>query len=304
MRRNSIECWSLTKLYGRFKALDSVTLSVAPGELFGLLGPNGAGKSSLLKILVGLVRPSSGWAQTGGFPPGHMLQGAQVGYLPELFRFHEWMTGAELLNFHGRLLKMPASELRARIDMVLELTGLSSAGDRKIAAYSKGMQQRIGLAQAVLGRPKVLFLDEPTSALDPIGRAHVRVLLEGLAAEGTTIFLNSHLLTDVERICTRMAIMNDGRIVKEGSLSDLVGAPRLRIVLDKLSDDLMAAVRRRFGAADVTGAAEFLLEIDDREMIPQIANFLVAEKRRIYEISEENGSLEQAFLRLLGAEAH
>lgn len=296
----AIECWALTKRYGAVNALDGLSLRVEPGEFFGLLGPNGAGKSTFLKMLVGLVRPTSGWAQVAGFPPGSRHATSVTGYLPELFRFPGWMTGRELLLFHGQLLDMRAADARDRATEVLDLVGLAAAADRKISGYSKGMQQRVGLAQAVLGRPRILFLDEPTSALDPIGRAHVREVLLGLADEGTTIFLNSHLLTDVERICGRIAIVNEGRVVTAGAPRDLVGDRTIVARLDKVDSDLVAAIEQRFGPVVWSeNHAEISIKLGSDEIVPELANFLIESGRRLHELRRETDSLEQAFLKLL-----
>lgn len=281
--------------------MDGLSLAVRQGGIFGLLGPNGAGKSTLVKILVGLVYPTSGLAQVAGFPAGHISAKRDLGYLPELFRFPGWMTGTELLDFHGRLLGMGATGRRARSLEVLELTGLTKAADRKIAGYSKGMQQRIGLAQAILGRPKVLFLDEPTSALDPIGRAHVRELLQLLAAEGTTVFLNSHLLTDVERICDNVAIMNHGRVIKTGTMTELSGKISLLARVDALPDGFLGELTTLFGPAQSdNGTPEIRIELASDDLIPAVADFIISRGCKLYELRPIAGSLEEAFLEIVG----
>lgn len=300
---SAVKCRAVTKRFRNLTAVDSISLDVEPGRLFGLLGPNGAGKSTLVKILVGLVRPTSGWAEVGGFPPGHLAAQRQIGYLPELFRFPGWMTGSELMDLHGRLLGMDASGRRRRGGEVLELTGLAGAADRRIGQYSKGMQQRVGLAQAILGRPKVLFLDEPTSALDPVGRVHVRDLLLRLTGEGTAVFLNSHMLTDVERICDRVAILRDGRLIKEGTLAEIAGGLSLSIKLDAITDGLLAEIEKRFGPVyRPNGSPEFRVELSDRESVPAVADMLVASGRKLYELRTITASLEEVFLEIFGGE--
>jgi ABC-2 type transport system ATP-binding protein len=251
-------------------------------------------------MLVGLVEPTSGYAQVSGFPAGHLCAKRDLGYLPEMFRFPGWMTGAELLDFHGRLLDLPRSDRRSRSIEVLELTGLAEAADRKIATYSKGMQQRIGLAQAILGRPKVLFLDEPTSALDPIGRVHVRHLLQRLATEGTTVFLNSHLLTDVEMICERIAIVNSGKVVTMGSMADLAGKTMLHVRVDALPNEFLDELRERFGPVECNnGTPEFRIQLDDDKMVPAVADFVISHGRKLFELRPAKGTLEETFLEII-----
>ncbi len=297
----SIECWAITKRYGRLTAVDGLSLTVDEGGIFGLLGPNGAGKSTLVKMLVGLVKPTSGWAEVAGRPAGQVAAKRAVGYLPEMFRFPGWMTGAELLELHGRLLGLPPMDRRAGAAQALELTGLTQAADRKIATYSKGMQQRVGLAQAILGKPRVLFLDEPTSALDPIGRAHVRKLLQLLAAEGTTVFLNSHLLTDVERICRRVAIVDRGRVIREGTMAELSGGVSLLARVDSLPAGLLEELAQRFGKVSCdNGAPEFKIELAADDMVPAVADFLVGSGRKLYELRQITGTLEETFLKIVG----
>lgn len=300
----AIECYAIKKKYGRLTAVDGLSLKVAPGELFGFLGPNGAGKSTLIKILVGLVQPTSGWAQVAGFTSGHKESKRCIGYLPELFRFPSWMTGAELLDFHGRLIGLERSERRRRSLECLELTELTEAADRKIGTYSKGMQQRIGLAQAILGRPAVLFLDEPASALDPVGRARVRGLLEHVSGEGTAVFLNSHLLTDVERICARVAIVNKGRVVREGPPAALSGRLSLYLLLDEAPHELLVELGKRFGEVfKDNGRPELRITLDNGDAAPDIAEFLVHRGRRIFELRRETDSLEQTFFEAVGEAA-
>ncbi len=215
--------------------------------MFGFLGPNGAGKTTTVKILLGLVRATAGRATIFGRSVDRPETRRAVGYLPENFRFHEWLTGNELLDFHGRLAGVDAEERRKRIPEVLERVGLAGRGDDRIGGYSKGMTQRIGLAQAILHRPQLVLLDEPTSALDPIGRRDVRDFIRGLRAEGVAVFLNSHLLSEVEMVCDRVAIVDHGRVVAAGSLDELVGGTaELRLDLGCV-DDHAQGVLAHFG---------------------------------------------------------
>src|SRR5437763_2050814 len=209
----------LRKAYGGVTALAGVDLEVAEGELVGLLGPNGAGKSTLVKITCGLVRPSSGRAEICGAKAGSLDARRRIGYLAELFRFPGWYSADELLTLHQRLAGSSGDE--AERAELLELVGLTEARERRVEAMSKGMQQRLGIAQALVGSPPLLLLDEPTSALDPVGRRTVRTLLEELRARGISVLLNSHLLSEIELVCDRVAILLHGRLISEGSPAEL-----------------------------------------------------------------------------------
>ena len=227
----------LTKAYGKTIALRGVTLTVAPGEAIGLLGPNGAGKTTTVKILTGLVRPSSGTARLFGRPAGDPKARQRLGYLPELFRFPDWMTGEQVVSFHADLAGVSRADRTARVAEVLEKVGLGARGGDRVGAYSKGMSQRLGLAQAIVGRPELLLLDEPTSALDPVGRRDVRELVSELKAEGVAVVLNSHLLTEVERVCDRVVVIDKGHVKFSGSLDELTGeGPSLHATVGRVDD--------------------------------------------------------------------
>jgi ABC-2 type transport system ATP-binding protein len=202
-------------------AVDGVSFALEPGHAFGLLGPNGAGKSTVVKAIVGLTRPDSGSVTLFGSSPGDVAARAQVGFAPEEPDFPKFLRAGEVLDYFGRLLGLAAADRRRRISEALEWSAL--AGERRqVRHFSKGMKQRLGLAQAILGRPQLLILDEPTSDLDPIGRRDVRELIAGLTAQGTAVLLNSHLLSEVERVCDRVAIMVRGKVLAEGPLHELV----------------------------------------------------------------------------------
>jgi ABC-2 type transport system ATP-binding protein len=295
----AVEIVGLRKEYGRRVALHDLSLAVQPGEVFGFLGPNGAGKTTTVKILTGLVRPSAGEARIFGCPAGDPAARAGIGYLPEHFRFHEWLSGTALLDFHGRLAGLTAAERRARIPAVLARVGLAGRGDERLRHYSKGMTQRIGLAQAILHRPRLVLLDEPTSALDPVGRREVRDLVRTLRDEGVAVFLNSHLLTEIELVCDRVAIVDRGRVVRAGRLADLVGSPELRITVDRVDPPLLAVLAAAGEVMAVEGTV-VTLALADPEAIPRVADAVVRAGYRLYGLVPGQRSLEDVFVGLVG----
>ncbi|MBX6378842.1 MAG: ABC transporter ATP-binding protein [Clostridia bacterium] len=220
----------LTKRYGRHIGCAGVDLEVPRGSVFGLLGPNGAGKSTLVRLLLGLLRPDDGHAYLLGRSTRDPASRRRVGYLPELFRYPDWLTATEVLVHHGRLAGLDPDEATRQARDLLHLVGLEERARSRVGSFSKGMQQRLGLACALLGEPELVFLDEPTSALDPLGRREVRALIRRLQARGTTVFLNSHLLTEVEEVCDTVAVMRRGRVVATGSLDELL-APAAEVEL-------------------------------------------------------------------------
>jgi ABC-2 type transport system ATP-binding protein len=266
----------LEKRYGRTEALGGVALEVGEGQLVGLLGPNGAGKSTLVKIACGLVRASAGSVQVCGAPAGSPPARRSLGYLAELFRFPSWMSADELLTLHQRLAGSTRGE--AERTELLELVGLPHARATRIAAMSKGMQQRLGIAQALVGSPRLLLLDEPTSALDPAGRRVVRGLLEELRRRGTSVLLNSHLLSEVELVCDHVVIVDHGRVVAAGTPDQL----------------------RRQGGVEVetaTGTRRF--EDARRDDVPRIVRELVAAGEEIYDVRAVASSLEDVYLEVV-----
>jgi ABC-2 type transport system ATP-binding protein len=273
-----LEAVDIRKNYGSTEALKGVSLAVAEGELVGLLGPNGAGKSTLVKIACGLVRPTGGSARIDGAPAGSPEAHRTLGYLAELFRFPDWLSADEMLAMHQRLAGSDggAGE-RARL---LAAVGLEDAAQVRVGAMSKGMQQRLGIAQAMVGGPRVLLLDEPTSALDPAGRRTVRRLLEDLRGRGVAVLLNSHLLSEVELVCDRVAIIARGEVVAAGTP-------------DQLS---------RPGGVEVqTANGTRLFEDAGRDDAPAIVRDLVAAGEEIYEVRVLRSSLEDAYLEAVGA---
>ncbi|WP_020432076.1 ABC transporter ATP-binding protein, partial [Paenibacillus riograndensis] len=218
----AIEAQLLTKEYSNGRGCRDVSITVEKGEAFGFLGPNGAGKSTIVKMLAGLIRPTSGSAALFGHPVGTLAAKAKIGYLPELYRYQEWLTGEEVVRLHARLCGIDKSVADRRIPELLKEVGIGLRGRDRVKHYSKGMQQRLGLACALVNEPELVFLDEPSSALDPIGRMEVRTILERLKQRGITIFLNSHLLEDVEVLCDRMALLNNGEILRHGKVTDIL----------------------------------------------------------------------------------
>jgi ABC-2 type transport system ATP-binding protein len=266
----------LKKRYGRTEALGGVDLEVGEGQLVGLLGPNGAGKSTLVKIACGLVRASAGSIEVCGAPAGSLPARRSLGYLAELFRFPSWMSADELLTLHQRLAASPGGA--AERAELLELVGLPDARGTRVAAMSKGMQQRLGLAQSLVGAPRLLLLDEPTSALDPAGRRVVRGLLEELRRRGTSVLLNSHLLSEVELVCDHVVIVDHGCVVAAGTPDQL----------------------RRQGGVEVetaTGTRRF--EDARREDVPRIVRELVAAGEEIYDVRIVASSLEDVYLEVV-----
>jgi ABC-2 type transport system ATP-binding protein len=295
----AIELAGARKAYGDRVALHGLDLRVEQGEVFGFLGPNGAGKTTAMKILTGLVRASAGVARVLGRPVGEPAARRRIGYLPEHFRFQEWATGQELLDLHGRLAGLPAARRAARVAEVLELVGLAGRGRQRIRSYSKGMTQRIGLAQALLAEPELVLLDEPTSALDPVGRREVRDLIRELRGRGVTVFLNSHLLGEVELVCDRVAIIDQGRVVRGGRLAELVGpATALRLLLDRVDEYLLGALRRLGQVRSVEGVA-VTLQVDDLDVAPAVAECVVRSGYRLFELAPVQRSLEEVFVDLV-----
>jgi len=289
----------LRKVFRGRPAVEDVSLEVEQGEVFGFLGPNGAGKTTTVKMLLGLAYPTAGKLEVLGHSPQDKETRRFIGFLPEVFRFHDWLTGEEFLRFHGELYGMEAAELRRRIPEVLEQVGLLGRERERIRGYSKGMQQRIGLAQAILHRPRLVFLDEPTSALDPLGRREVREIIGQLKAQGTTVFLNSHLLSEVEQTCDRIAVVHRGRVVRSGRMGELL-AERLEVELrvDALSPALLERLKDlgTLRSADGQGA---VLEVDSEAKLPRLAEAVLHSGAQLYALTPRRLSLEELFVSLV-----
>jgi len=296
----AIDVAHLAKSYGDIDAVNDVSLRIARGETFGFLGPNGAGKTTSVKMLLGLTRPTGGGGTLLGRPLGDRRARAKVGYLPELFRYHDWMTAREELSFHAGLAEVPHAERAREIDDILDLVGLTRRANDRIGTYSKGMQQRVGIGVALLGSPDIVFLDEPTSALDPVGRRDVREMVRALKARGTAVFLNSHLLSEVEQTCDRVAIVDRGRIVAAGSIADVVGgATGVRLRLGVL-DEAALAVLRRYGALTPSGDWQTISGVT-RESVPALVRELAATGVEIFAVEPLTSTLEQRFMEVMKA---
>jgi ABC-2 type transport system ATP-binding protein len=295
-----IEAEGLRKVFGRKVAVADLSLRVAAGEVFGFLGPNGAGKTTAMKMLLGLVHPTAGRGFILGHPVGSREARRWVGFLPEHFRFHDWMTGRELLDFHGQLHGLPAAARAKRIETLLAQVDLADAADRPVGAYSKGMQQRLGLAQALIHQPKVVFLDEPTSGLDPIGRILVRDIILRLRNEGVTVFFNSHILGDVEAVCDRVVFLKRGRVVHETALREGL-TPELHLHLGEVSPELIRGLAA-FGRVLRTAEREVWLQLEQETAVPGIVRWLVEHGAAVYGVRVQRPSLESLFLETMGPE--
>jgi ABC-2 type transport system ATP-binding protein len=293
-----IDTEHLAKRYRRTEALADLTMQVEAGEVFGFLGPNGAGKTTVVKLLLGLTRPSSGRATVLGAPIGDRDARRRIGYLPELFRYQPWLSAREVLGFHARLRGDPqdARALDGRLD---EVGLLGRAADR-VGTFSKGMQQRLGLAVALLGDPDLVVLDEPTSALDPSGRADVREIIRAVRDRGATVFLNSHLLTEVERVSDRLAIVAAGRVLATGRLDELLGASAIRIRATGLSTDAQRELAS-FGRADLDADDWITIEPSSAvDPTPDVVAWIVRRGARVHAVEDGRRSLEDRYLELVG----
>lgn len=286
------------------EALKGVSLAVQRGEIFGLLGPNGAGKTTLIKILLGIIRRSAGKAMVLGRKAGDRRGRKQIGYLPENHRIPRHLTGYTALEYYGQLSNLPLSEIRRKRDQMLAEVGLSGQGPVAVKRYSKGMLQRIGLAQAMLHEPELLILDEPTDGVDPVGRAEIRNTLFSLKERGTTIFLNSHLLQEVELVCDRVAVLHRGNIVHVGPVQDLTNAQSNDIELTVCGEE--AAIQQAFNGFAIAsqnglrdGAVSAKLAACPQEEIDRLVDALRANRVSIVSLSRSRLTLEQAFLQLV-----
>lgn len=296
----ALKTQNLRKVFGDKVAVRGLTLEVPRGEVFGFLGPNGAGKSTSVKMLLGLITPTAGAAQVLGAPAGNVVARGKIGFLPEHFRFYDWLTAAELLEFHGRLYGMAASLIRARAAELLNEVGLWPHREKRLRAFSKGMMQRIGLAQALLNDPDLIFLDEPTSGLDPAGRKLVRDIIKAQRSRGATVFLNSHLLSEVEVTCDRVAFIKHGEVLETRRLAGLLeGEITVTLRAGNIGPETLKGLEQRVQSLH---AADGLLTfpVASTENLPNLVRFLVSQGADVYEVTPQRLSLEDLFLKIVG----
>jgi ABC-2 type transport system ATP-binding protein len=298
----AIETNQLRKVFGDNAAVKSLTLQVQQGEVFGFLGPNGAGKTTSIKMLLSLIAPTSGSANLLGATLGDRAVRARIGFLPEHFRFHDWLSADEFLTLHGKLYGMSDLELRQRINELLEMVGLAPFRDKQLRTFSKGMLQRIGLAQALLNNPDLVFLDEPTSGLDPVGRRLVRDIIHDLRRKGTCVFLNSHLLSEIEVTCDRVAFIKHGEVIQVVELKTL--------------DDVKASVTiraRGMSSEGIAGLSQWgqdvrvdgehiSMAIANETALPDITRYMVAQGADVFAVTPQRLSLEELFIQIVGTD--
>jgi ABC-2 type transport system ATP-binding protein len=292
----------LKKEFGDKIAVADLSLQVGKGEVFGFLGPNGAGKTTAVKMLLGLIYPTSGRGEVLNASLGDHQARDRVGFLPEHFRFHDWLTAVEFLNLHGNLYHMPKERLNKRVPELLEMVGLERHAQKKLGAFSKGMLQRIGLAQALLNDPDLVFLDEPTSGLDPVGRRLVRDVIRELSERGTTVFLNSHLLSEVEITCDRVAFIRHGEVLLTSSLQSLVeGELTVEVRARRLDQEIIAGLARWSDNVRADGE-HMTLTLSREAEIPEINHYLVENGVEVFAIRPKQLSLEDLFIQVVGTE--
>jgi ABC-2 type transport system ATP-binding protein len=296
----AVQTEGLRKVYGNKVAVRNLSVTVRRGSIFGFLGPNGAGKSTSIKMLLSLVKPTSGQAFVLGVPAGDVEVRRKIGFLPEHFRFYDWLTPAELLRLHGRLFGMPAARLHQRIPVLLDLVGLTAHGDKRIHDFSKGMMQRIGLAQALIHEPELVFLDEPTSGLDPMGRRLVRDIIRAQRDRGTTVFLNSHLLSEVEVTCDHVVFIKDGEIVASHDLRAFAQGEIHVVVRGRKITQAAAEGLKVWATATHLEGEQLTFSASSRDVLPDVLRHLVGAGAEIYEFTPGRASLEDLFVRIMG----
>jgi ABC-2 type transport system ATP-binding protein len=298
----AIETHNLKKTFGEKVAVRDLTLTVNQGEVFGFLGPNGAGKTTSIKMLLSLIAPTSGEALLFGLPFSEPQVRSRIGFLPEHFRFHDWLTAQEFLALHADLYRIPRAAGRERMDELLDLVGLTPHRDKKLREFSKGMLQRIGLAQALLNRPALVILDEPTSGLDPVGRRLVRDIIRELKQNGTTVFLNSHLLSEVEITCDRVAFIKHGEVIHTSPLQQLVeGELSVEIRARNLTTEIVTGLQR--WSANVRQDGDHLsLTLPGEADLPAVNRYLVENGVDVYAMSPKHVSLEDLFIEIVGTD--
>jgi ABC-2 type transport system ATP-binding protein len=298
----AIRTRGLRKVFSGRVAVRNLTFDVPRGEVFGFLGPNGAGKSTSVKMLLGLVFPTSGEAQILGCPVGDVKIRSKVGFLPEHFRFYDWLTPTELLKLHGRLYGMSHSKLRERVPVLLDLVGLTPHRHKRLRDFSKGMLQRIGLAQALLNEPDLIFLDEPTSGLDPVGRRLVRDIIKAQCDRGATVLLNSHLLGEVEITCDRVAFIKDGEVVETRQVNDDIGEQSTVFIRAVNVTPEIASDLSQWSRSVRMEGERMTLSLSSGTVVPEILRYLVARGVDVYEVTPQRLSLEERFLEIVGTD--
>jgi ABC-2 type transport system ATP-binding protein len=302
----AIETQELRKVFGDNAAVKGLTLQVMQGEVFGFLGPNGAGKTTSIKMLLSLIQPTAGHASLLGAPLADRARvqamRARIGFLPEHFHFHDWLTASEFLALHGQLYGMSAADLRQRITELLELVGLTPFAGKQLRTFSKGMLQRIGLAQALLNHPDLVFLDEPTSGLDPVGRRLVRDIIHELRRQGTSVFLNSHLLSEIEVTCDRVAFIKHGEVIRVSELKALSETQSsVTIRAQNVSDQALSGLAR-WGRDVRRDGLTITLAVANDTLLPDIVRYLVAQGADVYAVTPQRLSLEDLFIQTVGTE--
>jgi ABC-2 type transport system ATP-binding protein len=298
----AIETRNLRKVYGDKVAVKDLTLTVEPGEVFGFLGPNGAGKTTSVKMLLDLASPTSGEGKLFGVALDNPDVRSRVGFLPEHFRFHDWLRAEEFLTLHADLYHMSRDLTRQRVPELLDLVGLTTHSQKKLREFSKGMLQRIGLAQALLNKPDLVILDEPTSGLDPVGRRLVRDIIRDLRKRGTTVFLNSHFLSEVEITCDRVAFIKHGEVIHISPLQTLMdGELSVQVRARKLTPEVVAGLSQ--WSRDVRLDGEHLtLTLSGEANLPIIHRYLVEQGVEVYAFRPEHVSLEDLFIQIVGTD--
>jgi len=298
----AIQTSQLSKSFGEKAAVRDLTLEVRRGEVFGFLGPNGAGKTTSVKMLLGLIRPSAGEGWLFGQPLGSSEVRRRIGFLPEHFRFHDWLTATEFLRLHADLYKMPSEKSRQRIQSLLELVGLNEFAAKKLRTFSKGMLQRIGLAQALLNQPDLIILDEPTSGLDPVGRRLVRDIIRDMRSAGTTVFLNSHLLSEVEITCDRVAFIKHGEVISTHPLQNLLDSEvTLTIRARRLTPGNLQGLEH-WGHNIRLDGEHLTMILPGEAVLPEINQYLVQQGVEVYAFQPQKISLEDLFIQVVGTD--
>jgi len=298
----AIETHHLSKSFGDKTAVRDLSLSVERGEVFGFLGPNGAGKTTSVKMLLDLVRLSSGSGTLLGKPLGDPATRARIGFLPEHFRFHDWLTAVEFLHLHADLYRMSAVQKNLRTGELLELVGLLPHAQKKLREFSKGMLQRVGLAQALLNQPELVILDEPTSGLDPVGRRLVRDIIRDLRQQGTTVFLNSHLLSEVEITCDRVAFIKQGEVIRTSSLQGLLEAElSVEVRVRNLTETAFEGLRH-WSVSQRRDGEHLSLTLTGEADLPAVNRYLVQQGADVYALRPQHVSLEELFIEIVGTD--